>query len=196
MTISWQGDREKLGPSSLLPLDEKMGELARRVQALKSPPSPGAMRNTPVSDTKSIEERLFDALADVKIYTASVAMHLDKRWRDLLFRQLDSLHDLAEWENDDQPVQRSSFATFLKAALDIKPQRRPGLGLSSVGHIIASWTKNQDHLTIEFLPNDRVRWVLSRYRDGEPERFSGDTAVARMAEGLSGHHPEYWFQDA
>jgi len=147
---------------------------------------------------KPLQERLFDALANVKILTSQVAMHLERAWKDKLFRQLDSLHDPEEWEAGDLPIEQSSFATFLKAMLKINPERRPGLGLSSAGNLIAAWTTDQDRLTIEFFSNDRIRFVLSRRvpDDDDTERFAGDTSVARLAEGLAGYHPERWFSHA
>jgi hypothetical protein len=127
--------------------------------------------------------------------TASVAMHLDQARRDKLFRQLDSLHDVTEWEEGDEPLQRSSFSTFLKAMLTVNPQRQPGLGLSQDGHLIGAWTTQRDRLTIEFLPNDWVRWVLAFHKeeDDGPRRFAGQTPVSELTEGLAPHRPEHWF---
>lgn len=177
-------------------LSSQTMEITRRVQALQNRPSPGSLRPEDIgtSGERPLHEHLFDALAAVKIMTSWVAMHMDGEWRSKLFHQLDSLHDSEEWEEGDQPVQQSSFATFLKAMLSMKPKRRPGLGLSHAGHLIAAWTTDDDRLTIEFLPNDHVRWGLSRrYGDGT-ERFAGDTGVARLAEGLASYHPEHWFE--
>jgi hypothetical protein len=172
-------------------------EIAHRVQALRNSMSPGSLRpeTIPMSSDRPLQERLFDALADVKILTSQIAMHLDQEWRSRLFRQLDSLHDLDEWE-DGEPIQKASFATFLKAMLNINPERRPGLGLSHAGHLIAAWTADQDRLTVEFLPGDRIRWVLSRQYADDTERFAGDTAVARLAAGLAAHNPQHWFGHA
>jgi hypothetical protein len=177
--------------------NETKQTLAHHIDSLRSQPSPASLQPDIATSTveKSLSERLFDALAGVKILTAQVAMHLDRTWRDKLFRQMDSLLDPAEWETGDEPIQQSSFATFLKAILSIDPARRPGLGLSHSGHLIAAWSAGRDHLTIEFLPDDRVRWVLTRYRDDEPDRFAGQTLVARLAEGLGPHNPERWFSD-
>jgi hypothetical protein len=173
-------------------------DITRRVQALRSHPSPGSLRSDAAgrSDGKSLHERLFDALADVKILTSQVAMHLEREWRDRLFRLLDSLHNTEEWEAGDEPIRKSSYVTFLKAILNIKPDRRPGLGLTPEGYLIATWTTGEDRLTIVFLPYDRVRWVLSRHYDDDAERFAGDTGVARLADGLMAHHPEHWFSHA
>jgi hypothetical protein len=168
--------------------------LARRVDALRpSTPSPTSLERRPIHE-RNLAERLFDALAAAKMLTASVAMHLNRVRRDKLFRQLDSLHDLAEWEEGDEPLQQSSFGTFLKAMLTVNPHRQPGLGLSQAGHLIGAWTIDRDRLTIEFLPNDWVKWVLSRYKeDNEPRRFAGQTPVSELAEGLAPHRPEHWF---
>jgi hypothetical protein len=174
-------------------------EIARLVAALQNQPSPASLRSEPrlAPDEQPLETRLFDALAAAKILTAQVAMHLDGEWRTKLFAQLDSLHDAEEWEAGDEPIDPLSFQTFLKAFLAIKPARRPGLGLSYTGNLIAAWTTGRDRLTIEFLPNDRVHWVLAGYPDeGEPDRFAGQVDVSRLVQGLAPHNPEHWFLDA
>lgn len=187
-SISSLGNRTTLGNSAISTLTS---QFERRITELKNPPSPGSLPS--LSNEKSIEERLFAATSSVKILTSQVAMHLEREWREKLFRQIDSLHDVDEWEPDDLPVQQSSFATFLKAVCQIQPQRRPGLGLSSSGHLIATWATGKDHLTIEFLPKDRVRWVLTRnYEDG-PERVAAEASVSRLYDGLKSYHPEHWF---
>ena len=172
--------------------DPRTKDFARQVDALRIRRSPTA---TVAQEERGqdLAEQVFDALASVKMLTSSVAMHLNREWRDRLFRQLDSLHDVEEWEEDDEPLRRSSFATFLKAILAINPARRPGLGLSHEGHLIAAWTTERDRLTIEFLPDDRIRWVLARYKDNEPSSFAGQTHVDELVEGLAPHRPERWF---
>jgi len=174
--------------SSVLSDETKLIE--HRISELRNPVSPASLF---ASDEKSLEERLFDATASVKILTSQVAMHLDREWRNKLFAQLDSLHDIEEWDPDDEPIQAASFATFLKAIVQINPQRRPGLGLSHNGYLVASWTAGKDRLTIEFLQNDRVRWVLARHRGDDVERFAGQTAVSRLIDGLTPYSPDYWF---
>ena len=172
-------------------ISEDTRTIERRVSDLQIPPSPASLISA--TGKRPLEERLFDATAGVKILTSQIAMHLEREWRDKLFRQLDSLHDPAEWEPDDEPVRQASFATFLKAIVQIRPKRRPGLGLSHTGNLIAAWTEQSDRLTIEFLPNDGVRWVIGRSRDDGPEHIAGQTRVARLAEALAPYHPEIWF---
>jgi hypothetical protein len=183
-------------PWSLLPevSSTALNEIARQLEELKIPPSPASLSLT--SQPRNLQESLFDATASVKILAAQVAMHMDKNWREKLFRQIDSLHDLEEWDSEDKPIRRASFATFLKAILQVKPQRHPGLGLSYEGYLIAAWTLGQDRLITEYLPNDRVRWILTRHIDGEIERASGQTIVSRLTECLAAYQPEHWFFDA
>lgn len=183
-------EAEGSGMASLF--SEPARQLEQQIGALRIPPSPGSM---PVVE-RSLEERIFDATAGVKILTSRVAMHLDREWRDKLFRQLDSLHDPEEWELGNAPIQQASFATFLKAIVGLRPQKRPGLGLSHAGHLIAAWTKESERLTIEFLGNDRVRWVIGRRdADGELEQIAGHVTVSGLAAALSPYNTSVWFSD-
>jgi hypothetical protein len=160
-------------------------------------PASASLTSQAVREEQSLDARVFNALAEAKILTSRVAMHLDRDARNRVFRQLDSLHDIDEWEEGDEPVNQSSFQTFLKAILSITPEQPPGLGLSHTGNLIAAWMTARDRLTIEFLPNDRVRWVLARYLDNEePARFAGQTNVSQLLEGLAPHRPEHWFSNA
>lgn len=165
--------------------------ITQYTDALRKRPTPGSLEAADAE--KELAERLFDAIAGAKMLTAQVAMHLDREWRDKIFQQLDSLHDADEWQAGDEPIRQGSFSTFLKAMLALRPGRRPGLGLSHNGQLVTAWTTDRDRLTIEFFPNDRVRWVLVRYIEDEPDRFAGETPVSRLGEGLAPYHPEHWF---
>ena len=197
--IAVRAENEHRRPKAISPefpaLSEDTKEILLRVHSLRSHPSPGSLRFDDMTRDKPLELRLFDALASAKILTSQVAMHLDQNWRNKLFHQIDFLHDPAEWELGDEPLREASFSTFLKAILNIKPERRPGLGLSSEGNLIAAWTKDSDRLTIEFLPSERVRWVLSRKAEDDIERFAGETRVGRLFDGLKSFNPEHWFGD-
>lgn len=193
-TLDWPG-AGAIGLPESSPLiaiaSEKTLQLEQKLKELRIPPSPGALE--PIKKL-SLEENFFDATAVVKTLTSQVAMHLDREWRAKLFRQIDSLHDPAEWEAGDSPVGQASFATFLKAICDLKPKRLPGLGLTSTGHLIAAWTTaRNDKLTIEFLPNDQVRFVLSIVHSGDTERIACKTHVARLRERISQFTPNRWF---
>ena len=60
-------------------------------------PTPTFSGRRPV-EAKGLDEELYDALASFKMRTALVAMHLNPEWRTGLFRQLDSLMAVEDWE--------------------------------------------------------------------------------------------------
>lgn len=184
------------GPTGLI-MDASDMELRRRLESLRNAPSPAAisLATSSASEQKvELSESLFDATAKAKILTSQVAMHLSVDWRSKLFKQLDSLHDIDEWDPDDKPLQQESYKTFLKAICQLKPGTRPGLGLSNSGYLIAAWTSKKNRLTIEFMPGSRVRWVISRFSEDGLEQFAGNTSVTKLQDGLRPHRPEEWFE--
>lgn len=144
---------------------------------------------------KSLAEQLYDALANAKVLTSQVAMHLSQDWRDRLFHQLDDLLDADDWHDEDKPVENTSFTTFLRTIIHGGVKRRPGLGVSHRGNLIAAWTRGKDRLTMEFFPSDMVRWVLSCEIEGELERAAAETPVWRLPEVLRPYKPDRWFSD-
>lgn len=166
--------------------------IAASLRRLELPVPPS--RNTgPVANARSLDEALFDARAAAKELTSMVAMHLDPEWRKKLFAQLDSLHDPEEWEKGDIPLQRSSFNTFLRAICLVQPKCRPGLGLSSGGHLIAVWLAGGNRLTIEFLTNDDVKIVLSNSVGNFVERAAISTKAELLLSKLAPYQPDQWF---
>jgi len=139
------------------------------------------------------ELELFEALVKFKVLTSQVAMHLDDDWRTRLFRQLDSLLDVNEWDNDDQPPTAESFHTFLKMILSRGIEVRPGLGASADGHLIAAWTVGDAKLTIECLPSDQVRWSVARTVEEKRERAAGIGMLKRLSAVLQPFDPQVWF---
>jgi hypothetical protein len=172
-------------------VSELTKKTSQNISKLTISASPSSLPSVPSS--KTIEEKLFDATASVKILASKVAMHLDRDRRNKLFSQIDSLHDIEEWDEEDRPIIDSSFETFLKAILLISPQRHPGLGLSHEGNLIATWGNTQDRLITEYLPKGFVRFVLSRIIDGEIERATGETKISRLLECLTPYQPNHWF---
>ena len=173
--------------NSLMEIQKRL-TLDRPIYKLAEVEAPG------IAD-QSLPEKLYDALARVKLLTAQVSMHLDTEWRSRIFEQLDDLLDAEDWHEDDDPIKASSFQTFLRMIIFHNPSRRPGFGVSNRGYLIAAWTSGSDRLTIECRPNDTVRWVLSCEVDGEIERASADTPVRRLMEVLAPYSPPRWFAD-
>lgn len=173
-------------------LSDAASAINQQIDKLQIKPSPASLKAASPAST-NIEEKLFDATSNAKVLTSHIAMHLNPKVRDKLFAQIDDLHSIDEWEHDDLPLQKQSFATFLKAILHVRPERLPSLGLTHTGVLIAAWTTSKDSLTIEFLPKDHVRWVLSKHVDDEIERYAGHTPVTKLADGLAPYNPDHWF---
>ena len=154
-------------------------------------PMPRPTRNVP------IPERLFDALAAFKLRTAILAVaHFSRDERAKLFKQLDSLLDADSWDSADVVTTEASFTTLLRMVLFLNG-RRPALGVTGNGNFIATWTDGDDRLTIECLPDDRVRWVLVQNLDGQREAAAGETTVRRLPEVLRPYDPpKRWFPNA
>jgi hypothetical protein len=192
-------DADRIGRSQLIPavgFGETSYFMFKRLMDLRRPsPTFQNLIESSKLTTKSLNEQLYDALASFKIKTAAVAMHLDRDWRAKLFRQLDNLLDVENWESDDLPPQLASFSTFLRLLILLRPDKRPGLGAAHDGKMIATWTSGTDKLTVECLPNDSARWNLSVTIDGEIERAAAITPLRRLGEVLKPYQPERWFDD-
>jgi hypothetical protein len=194
--VDWGGDQDLMVRYGASPQTRALIDQANNLRTIGT----YATYTTPqasLADIKvavpSLPERLFDALADAKIYTSHVAMRMDREWRTKLFCQLDSLLDPEEWDDSDQPLRKESFATFLKAMFLILPQRRPGLGVARSGNLIGMWTVGQARLTMEFLSGDMVRIILSRQQEDITERAALDTEVTRLLDVLAPYNPDLWF---
>ena len=168
--------------------------LHAQIEELRRPSPTFSGKAKPVSEM-ALEAELFDTLAKFKIRTSQVAMHLERDWRSKLFGQLDSLLDKDSWEPLDKPPRLPSFATFLRMLIFLRPQRRPGLGATTSGELIATWSAGSDRLTIECLPEDLVRWTVSVTINGDRERAAGLTPVARLKDVLAPYETARWFAD-
>jgi hypothetical protein len=157
---------------------------------------PTTYRYQPLANTP-LPERLFDALAAFKQKTSIIAAgHFDDDERARLFRQLDSLLDVENWDSSDAITTEASFTTLLRLVLFLGG-RRPALGSTSSGNFIATWTEGGDRLTIECRPNDHVRWVLTQYTDGQRESAAGETTSRRLPELLAPYDAyKRWFSHA
>lgn len=149
-----------------------------------------------IGGSVSREAAAFDSSATAKRYTASVAMHLDRSWREKLSRQLDILHDVEEWSETDKPMAIESFETFIRVVLQLRPSRNPSLGMTSGGNVVAAWLVEQDRLILECLPHRFVQITLARDNNGSIERATMHTTVDRLAAVLAPYNVERWFTSA
>jgi hypothetical protein len=140
------------------------------------------------------EQQVFDRLVTMKVLTANLAMHLDRAWRSGLFQQLDDLLDAEDWDFSDRLPSEESFRTLLRMVIYLAPERRPALGATSNGNIIAGWIKGRDRLTIECLPNDWARWIVVKHVPEGRLSAAAEGPVRSLREQLSFYDPEHWWR--
>lgn len=141
-----------------------------------------------------VETLLHNAKSIFKVTTNTVAMHLSEGWRDKLFKQIDSLLDADEWDDDDKPIASGSSLTFIRMILFLKT-RRPGLGATGDGNLVASWTTGENRLTVICQPSDAVRWIVSVATEGGKETAAGQTTIIRLPEVLQPYNAPQWFSN-
>ncbi len=143
-----------------------------------------------------LEERLFSSRSEFKVYASSVSMHLGREWLTKLFSQVDSALDAEEWDPRDPPPRLATAKTFIRMLLLLQVKTKPGLGVSNSGNFVAAWTNEQNRLTVECFPEDKVRWVLSRVSDSDIERAAGEGRIERLKDFIAPYKPEIWFDNA
>lgn len=146
------------------------------------------------STPPTLEERVFKALADAKIWTSRVAMHLDASARNRYFRQLDLLHDCDEWAGNDLPLALESYKSFIRFMLMIGGEAKPSLALTGSGNLLAIWQNEAGRLSVEFLPANSVEWVITKGEGDLIEQAAGRTSLTRLLANLAPYHPTQWFR--
>jgi hypothetical protein len=155
-----------------------------------------SLGRTTFSDTGStVAQRLALRLLSFKRMTSSIARYLDRAWHAQLFERLDILFDAEDWDSDFALPLEASFETFLRLIIYLHPTKRPGIGLSSRGYVLASWSKDGDRIVIECLPNDDLRWVLSQTNEGQRESAAGKNRIQRLIELIEGYEPDRFFKN-
>lgn len=128
---------------------------------------------------------------------SKVSMHLGEEFSIGLNDKLVSLLDVEKWEEDDVLPSVASFKTFYRALVVLQTQKRPGMGVSVDGSMVAAWTSGMNRLTIEFKENDSVQWVLSRTdSNNRKEKAAGISTVSRLPAVLAPYSTEIWFENA
>jgi hypothetical protein len=143
----------------------------------------------------TLTERLALRLLSFKRMTSPIARYLDRSWHIQLLERLDALFDIEDWDGDFVLPLESSFETFLRLIIYLHPTKRPGVGLSSRGYVLASWTKDGDRIVIECLPKDELRWVLSQTNEGRRESAAGKNQIQRLVDLIEGYEPDRFFKN-
>jgi hypothetical protein len=142
--------------------------------------SPTALDEAVRSAPPTLEEKLFDNGAELKIALSQIVMHLDLEWRAIIFRQLDDLLNPNMWEEDSAFIQKSTFSTFLRFIIYAAPTRLPSLGVGPTGHILAAWSNGAQHIAVEFFTDDNASATFVRHGAHSKEIFGWRGHVADL----------------
>jgi hypothetical protein len=196
MTEAFASTRQQITFNPAAGRDAKVVSERLASAAMGSPTRPLLMRlptHVQVRE-EDLSEALFDARAAFKIMISQIAMHLSDEWRTALFERIDGLLSAEEWDADDKVPSTASFQSLLRFVLLACPARLPALGATFDGHFVASWNNGADYLTIEFLPEDRLKWSVSTGPADNRERAAGVTTLSRAGEVLAPYRPRRWFE--
>lgn len=148
--------------------------------------------NRVLLDLAANAEELSSRAFALKSQTSLFASHLTSGWRAGLFGDLDRILDSEEWEFADRLPSVESFTTFMRLVTYLQKVRRPGLGVTPAGMVVAMWADGQASLSIECLPDDHVRWVLSYPgTQGKRERVAGRTDTRKLPKALNAFEVDY-----
>jgi len=148
---------------------------------------------TSIFERQSLAAKLYAAKQSAKQYASVFGSRISQEWRKNLFWQLDELLSEEEWDEDNAILDLESWKSFLTGMFVIRPAKRPGIGITENGNVVASWGNVSEHLDMEFRPGNEARWVLSAIVDAQFERSAESGSVLRLLERLAPYSPERWF---
>nr|WP_314094222.1 hypothetical protein [uncultured Shinella sp.] len=170
-------------------VDATIRQLAKKLVSPSSAISRPETRQAPTST----EDKLERFSADFKVYLSGVWMHLPEGWQERLSSQIDSLVDPEEWDKDDTIPDPNSSRTLIRLLIATKAHKRPGLGVSPLGNIVAAWSTETDRLTVECMADDHIKWVLTKNTNGQIERAAGEGRIQRLSAVLRPYDFAAWF---
>lgn len=111
-------------------------------------------------DIKTTEEKLIESnvIFAKEVYARSA--YISQEWREKLCLQYGSLVDPEEWDSRDVVPTKESIVTFLRALVFLEPCRRPGMGATSAGNLVATWKQGEWGISLECRSNDVVKWTI------------------------------------
>lgn len=100
--------------------------------------------------------------------------------RQGILAQTDVAFSTEDWDEDDKLPSLDSYRCMLKGLIELAPTSRPNLTISNSGNIVAGWFSDRGRSIFEFLPNERIEWVISRGEGETINRAAGIEPIGRI----------------
>lgn len=134
----------------------------------------------------SFEQKIFDALVNLKVAVATYAMHLSSGERSRIFARLDDVINIDDWHEEDPLPVVESFKTFLKWLVYSGSFDWSSIGVSHDGSILVAWSRPNIAVTANFSATGRVTWTarMEPADEGEdsPSHVAGSGTLQSFAE--------------
>ena|SRR3990167_3910127 len=132
---------------------------------------------------------------ELKVGVAPYTMHLERHWRESIFKQLDQILVEDAWDIEDAIPSKTSWRTFIRLLIYCKFKVLPGLGFAH-GNPMLSWINDGIRVNLTCYPNDLIRWTATRPIEGAIESSVGDTNPQRVRAVLHAYNDNSWLFDA
>lgn len=136
---------------------------------------------------RSLDDELAARLVSTQRELSLVSMYLSPAFRTGTMRQLANLLDPDSWDEDDDLLDLQSVRSFARAMAVLRPTKRPMLGLSSKGNLLAMWGSDVSRLSFEHLANDEIKWFIHSRAEGDHDLAAGTTHIGRVRQILDAH---------
>jgi hypothetical protein len=132
---------------------------------------------------KTFEQRVTDALVQLKAAAAEYAMHLSSAQRETIFNQLESIINVEDWYEEDEFPKLNSFKDLLAWSIYADVPQWDSLGVDDDGDILVAWHNDQVTLTANFDGNRLVRWTSRYQEEGDAvAHAAGDCSLRQFAK--------------
>jgi hypothetical protein len=134
------------------------------------------------TESSTIAEKVFARVVELKVAFSQFAMHLAPGVRKAYFARIDDMAAPEAWDDRDALPSTDSFRDFLRSLIFFSYVQLPELALNSDGTFCACWYWAELRVTLEFLGDQRVRWIASQASKDDWIYGSGISPFKRLSE--------------
>ncbi|TPQ39527.1 hypothetical protein C2U70_07015 [Bradyrhizobium guangdongense] len=132
--------------------------------------------------SKSFEERIDDALVQLKAAVAQYAMHLPAERRQAISDQLENIINVDDWYDGDEFPDLNAFKDLLAWSIYAEVPGWDSLGVDDEGDVLIAWHRHDVTLTANFDGHRLVRWTSRYQAEGDTvAHASGDCSLRQFA---------------